>query len=128
MRLRLGLSEEKLRGRPDVTSCADTGHITSGSRTADVTSCADTGHVTPVAPATALVQQAKQSEGGSDHSIMGQIVSYLMSWISPAPAISTTPDPDTGLSALDRKLIQDSWALVADKKVRKANGVEFFVR
>ncbi|GFO27696.1 globin [Plakobranchus ocellatus] len=58
---------------------------------------------------------------------MGSVYSYLMSWVYPGMTYDLTPDPVTGLSERDCHAIMDTWALVADRKSIKQNGVEFFL-
>ena len=38
-----------------------------------------------------------------------------------------TPDPATGLTPKEKEAIRASWAIIADKKTIRVNGVEFFV-
>ena len=37
------------------------------------------------------------------------------------------PDPATGLTPREKSAVRDSWAIIADKKKVRDNGVEFFV-
>lgn len=58
---------------------------------------------------------------------MGGLLSYLMSFVSSPPS-DPTPDPTTGLTSREKQLIMETWALAADKKCVKENGVEFFIQ
>lgn len=59
---------------------------------------------------------------------MGGVLSYLWSFVAPAPQYDPTPDPTTGLTEKDRVLITETWALAADRKTIKKNAVEFFMQ
>ncbi|CAL1528705.1 unnamed protein product [Lymnaea stagnalis] len=58
---------------------------------------------------------------------MGGLLSYLVSFVSSPPS-DPTPDPTTGLTGREKQLIMETWALAADKKCVKENGVEFFIQ
>uniref|UniRef100_A0A0B7A0X1 Globin n=1 Tax=Arion vulgaris TaxID=1028688 RepID=A0A0B7A0X1_9EUPU len=59
---------------------------------------------------------------------MGGVVSYLLSYLTPASQPDTTPDATTGLTERDREIITETWGLIANKKVIKLSAMEFFIQ
>ncbi|KAK7101968.1 globin-like [Littorina saxatilis] len=58
---------------------------------------------------------------------MGMVSSIYASIFGGNGSVDGPPDPATGLTPKEKEAITASWALLADKKEIRKNGVEFFI-
>lgn len=58
---------------------------------------------------------------------MGMVSSIYAAIFGGSDVDNGTPDPATGLTPKEKEAIRGSWAIIADKKAIRTNGVEFFV-
>ena len=58
---------------------------------------------------------------------MGMVYSLYAAIFGGNDVDNGTPDPATGLTPKEKEAIRATWAIIADKKVIRVHGVEFFV-